>query len=57
MNNRFEPDDVSLKKKLGDTWNKVTGGKKTLEIPKTDEEIEKLIEESNFGKERYLEKV
>jgi hypothetical protein len=56
MNNRFEPDDISLKNKLGDMWNKVRGTKNTLEIPKNEDEIDKLIEESNFGKERFLER-
>jgi len=56
MNNRFEPDDISLKSKLGEMWNKIRGSKTTLEIPKSESEIDKLLEESNFGKDQYLDK-
>jgi len=56
MNCRFEPDDVSLKNKAYDMWDKVRGSKPTLTIPKNEEEIDKLIEESNFGKEKFFEK-
>ncbi len=56
MNSRFEPDDVSLKNKLYKTWDTIKGNKPTLDIPKNDDEIDKLIEESNFGKEKFLER-
>jgi NAD(P)-dependent dehydrogenase (short-subunit alcohol dehydrogenase family) len=56
MNNRFEPDDVSLKMKMGDMWGKLRGTQDTKVIPTDEKEIQKLIDESNFGKEEFLER-
>ena len=56
MNNRFEPDDIVLKNKFSEMWGKVRGSETVVNIPKDDDSIDKLIEESNFGKEKFLER-
>lgn len=55
MNTRFEPDDISLKNKLNDLWTRVKGGKVEQTIPKTEQEIESVLDQCNFSKEQYWE--
>jgi 3-oxoacyl-[acyl-carrier protein] reductase len=49
MNSRFEPDGYDFKTNLKNSFNKVFNSENTGKFPTTPEEIEKLIDESNWA--------
>jgi NAD(P)-dependent dehydrogenase (short-subunit alcohol dehydrogenase family) len=49
MNSRFEPDGYDLKTNLKNTIGKVLNNENNLKYPSTPEEIDKLINESNWA--------
>lgn len=49
MNARFEPDGLNIVNKAKDIWGNVYKGMKAMKYPETEEEIEKLINDSNWS--------
>jgi hypothetical protein len=49
MNSRFEPDGYNFKHNVNNTIKKVLNGEITGKYPATQEEIDKLINESNWA--------